>query len=261
METGSIISRNPTGAWMDSSAASFWKTSTQMKSSTRLPEKKELDTRINTHWGGKTKRTQDKCQFMMILRRQPHLLLRLNTRRDRNRPVLHRKAESDISRSTSSYVRNSDGNVKIGDKCTDRMRHHLQPRQPGRTPYNGKHDANGKNDKIGTDCRTGTNEFRFLDPPNHFENFFASQSMFFWGWFRIQTLANLVHATGKKTVTPHRTRMMHHRRIFFSCRAQWLIQCTCIGSRASRVKMSCICWSAWVSDVILSTSQSPLFAC
>ena len=44
-----------------------------------------------------------------------------------------------------------------------------------------------------------------------------------------------------KTVTPHRTRMMHHRRIFFTSRAQLFIQCTCIGSRDSRLKMSFIC--------------------
>ena len=66
-------------------------------------------------------------------------------------------ADSDRGRSTSSYVRNSDGNVKIGDKFIDRRRH-LHPRQPGGNPNNGKNDTTGKNDKIGTDGRNETNE-------------------------------------------------------------------------------------------------------
>ena len=56
----------------------------------------------------------------------------------------------------------------------------------GRNPNNGQkansgeNDINGKNDKIGTDGRNGTNEYRFIEPPSHFTNFFASQSMFFF---------------------------------------------------------------------------------
>ena len=72
-------------------------------------------------------------------------------------PTFYRKAESDRSRSTRSDVRNSDGNVKIGNKCGDRRHHPPQPRQLGGSPNNGKKDANGKNDKSGTDGRTVTN--------------------------------------------------------------------------------------------------------
>ena len=43
---------------------------------------------------------------------------------------------------------------------------------------------------------------------------------------------------------------VHHRRIFFSCRANLFIQCTCIGSRASRLKKSYICQPASCSKVI-----------
>ena len=59
----------------------------------------------------------------------------------------HQEADSDRGRSTSSYVRNSDGNAKFGDKCMDRRRH-LHLRQPGGNPNNGKNDANCKNDEL-----------------------------------------------------------------------------------------------------------------
>ena len=84
-------------------------------------------------------------------------LATVNTRDDRDMPIFHRIAESGRSRSRSSYVRNFDGNVKIGNKFMDRTRH-LQPLQLGGNPNNGKNDTNGKNDKIGTDGRNGTNE-------------------------------------------------------------------------------------------------------
>ena len=42
---------------------------------------------------------------------------------------------------------------------------------------NGKKDDSGKNDKIVTDGRNGTNEYRHLDPPSHFVNFFVSQTL------------------------------------------------------------------------------------
>ena len=71
--------------------------------------------------------------------------------------TFHRKAESDRSRSTRNDVRNSNGNVKIGNKCWDRRHHPPQPRQLGGGPNNGKKDDNGKNDKSGTDGRTVTN--------------------------------------------------------------------------------------------------------
>ena len=67
----------------------------------------------------------------------------------------------------------------------DRRRH----RQPGGNPDNGSGGnlKNGKNDKIGTDGRNGTTEYRFPEPPSHFANFFASQSIVFSHRFRVQT--------------------------------------------------------------------------
>ena len=82
-------------------------------------------------------------------------------------------ADSDRGRSTSINVRNSDGNVKIGDKFIDRRRH-LHPRHPN----NG--NTTGKNDKIGTDGRNGTNEWRLPERPSHFAHFFSSKSIVFF---------------------------------------------------------------------------------
>ena len=80
----------------------------------------------------------------------------------------------------------------------DRRRHPLHLRQLGGNRNSGENDINGKNDKIGTDGRNGTNEYRLLEPPSHFANFFASQSIFFLKeFFRVHTLANVVHATGR----------------------------------------------------------------
>ena len=39
--------------------------------------------------------------------------------------------------------------------------------------------TNGTDDKIGTDGRNGTKQYRFHEPPSHFANVFASQSIFF----------------------------------------------------------------------------------
>ena len=50
-------------------------------------------------------------------------------------------------------------------------------RQLGGNRNNGKNDKIDKNDKIGTNDRIGTNEFRHLDPPSHFANFFSCQSI------------------------------------------------------------------------------------
>ena len=56
----------------------------------------------------------------------------------------------------------------------------------------------------------------FLNCQNHFSNLFASQAIFFGWTFRVQTSANVVHATGSEDRTPQRTQ---HTRMFFSLRA------------------------------------------
>ena len=43
-------------------------------------------------------------------------------------------------------------------------RHHLHLRHLGGNFKNGKNDMNGKSDKIGAVGRTGTNEYRLLEP-------------------------------------------------------------------------------------------------
>ena len=62
-------------------------------------------------------------------------------------------------------------------RCRHRQRHG-GIRNTGKNPNNGENDINDKNDKIGMDGRNGTNEYRFPELPNHFGNFFASQSIF-----------------------------------------------------------------------------------
>ena len=56
------------------------------------------------------------------------------------------------------------------------------------------------------DVRNGTNEYRMLEPPSHFANFFASQSIFS---FHVQTVANVVHATVKTEHLTVRTTDAH----------------------------------------------------
>ena len=105
----------------------------------------------------------------MISKKGSQILLRSVTTKEWVMPLSHQVADSDRGRSTSSYVRNFDGNVKVGDKFMNRRRH-LHPRQLGGNPNNGK---------IGTDGRNETNEYRFPEPPSHFANFFASQAIVF----------------------------------------------------------------------------------
>ena len=93
-------------------------------------------------------------------------------------PLSHQVTDSNRSCSTTSHVRNFDGNVRVGDKFVDR-RLHLHPRQLGGNSNNGKNDINGKDDKIGKDVSFFTNENRFPEPPSHFANFFTSQSIGF----------------------------------------------------------------------------------
>ena len=120
-------------------------------------------------------------------------------------------------------------------------------RNTGKNPNNGRNEINGKSDKIGMHGKNETNENRFPESPNHFANFFASQSIFCWT-FRLQTLANVVQATWGKDRTPHGTQ---HTRIFSRCASCSTVvhvssnASVCIGSRfadsnqhASRVSLS-----------------------
>ena len=154
------------------STASSWTTFKQSKSNERNRCKNQYVLRWNTEKNPGKRLIQEEFE------RQPHLLRWLNkTRKEREMLIFHKVADSGRGRPTSSYVRNSDANVKIGDKFMGRRLHPLNPRRPGGNPNNGKNDINGKNDKVGTDGRNWTNEFRFPWPPSHFANFFASQSI------------------------------------------------------------------------------------
>ena len=89
-----------------------------------------------------------------------------------------------------------------------RRRRHRQRR--GGIRNNGKNGINGKNDKIGMGGRNGTNEHSFFAVPKLLcTNVFASQSDFFVGTFRVQTLANVVHAAGGGVTTEHLTDAAH----------------------------------------------------
>ena len=109
---------------------------------------------------------------------------------------------SGRGRSTSSYVRNVDGNVEIIKKFMDRR-------------HNGKNHINGKDDKIGTDGRNGN---RFLEPPCHFKmSLPASGSFFLKKKKKFQYRHQRLPCTRRMVKTEHLT-VTHHRRRFFSSR-------------------------------------------
>ena len=132
------------------STASSWTTFKQSKSNERNRCKNQYVLRWNTE------KNPGKRLIQEDFKRQPHLLGWLKkTRKEREMLIFHKVADSGRGRPTSSYVRNSDANVKIGDKFMGRRLHPLNPRRPGGNPINGK------NDKIGTDGRNSATEFRF----------------------------------------------------------------------------------------------------
>ena len=90
--------------------------------------------------------------------RPPDLLLWLSTSKEWRMPISHQVTDSDKGRLTSSYDRNIDADVKIGDKFMDRRSRPLYLRRPGGNPNIGKNDTKGKNDKIGTDGSPETDE-------------------------------------------------------------------------------------------------------
>ena len=115
-----------------SSTAFSWTTSIQSKSSTRRPgdernryknqlvlrwkDEKNPGKHVNPRWFHQG--SQISCHGLIDTRKEWWML------------ISHQVAGSDEGRSTSSYVRISDGNVKIGDKFIYRRRH-LHPRQLG----------------------------------------------------------------------------------------------------------------------------------
>ena len=148
----------------------------------------------------------------------------------------------------TAAIRLGVAKLKIIERFMDRKRHPFHLRQLGGNPYCGKNDINGKNDKIDTGGRSGTNEYSFLEPPSHFANVFASQSIVFWFVieFRVQTSAIVVHATQGEDRTRHRT---HNRRTFFSC-ARHFINAYAFAQDELSIRV-CI-----VSKVILSSLVS-----
>ena len=167
----------------------------------------------------------------------------------------HGKAESDRSRSPSDYVRNSNGNVKKNSKSMDRRRHPLQPRQLGGHSNYGKNDDSGKNDDNGMDGRTGTNVHRHPDPPIHFANFFASQSIFSVDFAYRHQRMSCTREDGNTPPYAHDAPQTH----IFSCRAQLFIQCTCIGSSLCvSVRVTLQSHSIVSSPVALSGACQPI---
>ena len=98
------------------------------------------------------------------------------------------------SRSTSSCLRNSDG-LQNRQQIYGSQASSSSSTTWWENHNNGRNDANGKNDKIGTDGRTGTREYRHLDPPSHCANFCASQSIFLL--ISRRDTAKVVHVTGE----------------------------------------------------------------
>ena len=114
----------------------------------------------------------------------------------------------------SGYALNSEKNDGNGVKSVEHRRRRHRHRQPhGGIPPKWHERYQWQERQDGMDGTNGTNEYRFLESPNHFANFFVSHPFFVWT-FRVQTLANVVHATRCEDGTRHRT---HHRRTFFSC--------------------------------------------
>ena len=111
--------------------------------------------------------------------------------------------------------------VKDPDKALMRRRHrhrqrHVGVRYTGKNSNNGKNGINGKSDKIGTDLRNGTNEHRPLESTFFCWHFFLPVSCFCWT-FRVQTPANVVHATGCEDTTLHRCSTRKISRLKHSC--------------------------------------------
>ena len=97
--------------------------------------------------------------------------------------------------------------VKDPGKALMRRRHrhrqrHVGVRYTGKNSNNGTSGINGKSDKIGTDLRNGTNEHRPLESPFFVSIFFCQSVVFCWT-FRVQTPANVVHATECEDTTLH----------------------------------------------------------
>ena len=117
--------------------------------------------------------------------------------------------------------------LKIMEKFMDRGRHLLHLRRTRTVALN---DINGKNDKFGSDGRNGTNEYSFLEPPSHFANFFASQSIVFW-FNKKTSLADIQRMSCTRRSGEDRTlhRYATQTKIFL-VRAT-LHQLTCVGSR------------------------------
>ena len=97
-----------------------------------------------------------------------------------------------------------------------------------------------------------TTEFRFPWPPSHFANFFASQSIVL-SWFGVQTLPNVVHATGREDRTPHRA---HHRRIFSRAAHIWPTNAHALAQGLT-AQVRCMLKSSSFSKVIPSSYVPP----
>ena len=97
-----------------------------------------------------------------------------------------------------------------------------------RNPTMARTTSMARTTRLALDGRNGTNEYRLLESPSHFVNFFASQSIFFD-----------ISRTDISECRSRDGRRSQHTRIFFSLRAVWhsssmcsrFIQCTCIGTR------------------------------
>ena len=107
----------------------------------------------------------------------------------------------------SGYALNSEKNAGNGVKSVEHRRRRHRHRQPhGGIPPKLEERHQWQERQDGMDGTNGTNEYRFLESPNHFANFFASHPFFVWT-FRVQTLGNVVHATRcERTTDAHFSR-------------------------------------------------------
>ena len=177
------MSRNPTGTWMDPRVLHLSGLPQHSRHQLRGYPRRKNSIPQSIRVEVERRRDSRKMSNHFDFKKATRSLAKVKHQEGQEHAWFHWITESDNSRSTSSHVRNSDGNVKIINKFMDRRRHPLQSRQPAGNPNNGKNDDTAGLGRIRTDILTR----RVILQISLLISFFC--------WFRVQTSANVVHAT------------------------------------------------------------------
>ena len=128
-----------------SNAACSWTTPRRSRSTSRLLEESEIDTKNNSYWDGKTWGTWVKCQFTKILKRPSNHVLRWLSNKDEETPKFLQVKDSDKGLWTSSYAHNSSGSVSNGEISVEhRRRRHRHRQRHGRPATMGRTQTMGR---------------------------------------------------------------------------------------------------------------------